>query len=133
MVIRFINGKWFCLRYCFLLICDQLSTCQRRPDATPSLHAHYKRFLATTSSSAPVPCLGTLTLANSVACISPLNIMTTGSRSSQEKPDTKSRPLYAGHRLRSIRNSLADLSQKIETPLVLMSVSGLRRVHMGSG
>jgi hypothetical protein len=51
----------------------------------------------------------------------------------QVKPDTKSRPLYAGHRLRSIRNSLADLSQKIETPLVLMSVSGLRRVHMGSG
>jgi hypothetical protein len=78
-------------------------------------------------------CAQLITLANSVACISPLNIMTTGSRSSQEKPDTKSRPLYAGHRLRSIRNSLADLSQKIETPLVLMSVSGLRRVHMGSG
>ena len=50
-----------------------------------------------------------------------LGIMMTGSRSSHWKPSIESRPLYAGHRLHSIRNSPASLSQKIETPLVLMS------------
>ena len=62
-----------------------------------------------------------------------LIIVMTGSRSSHKKPDTKSRPLYAGHRLHSLRNTLADLSRKVNPPPVLMSVSGLRRVHMGSG
>ena len=50
-----------------------------------------------------------------------LNIVMTGSRSSHKKPDIESRPLYAGHRLHSIRNSPVNLSREIETPLVLMS------------
>jgi hypothetical protein len=45
----------------------------------------------------------------------------TGSRSSHKKPSIESRPLYAGHRLHSIHNSPVNLSQEIETPLVLMS------------
>ena len=49
-----------------------------------------------------------------------LNIAMTGSRSSHWKPATESRPLYAGHRLHSIRNWPASLSWKIETPPVLM-------------
>jgi len=44
----------------------------RLPNAAPSLHIHYKRFLTTTNSSAPVLRLGTLTLINSVIWISPL-------------------------------------------------------------
>ena len=62
-----------------------------------------------------------------------LSIMTTGSRSSQRKPSKDSRPLYAGHRLHSIRNSPANSSQEIETPLVLMPISELRRVNIRFG
>ena len=32
-------------------------------DASPSLQSHYRTFITTTGRSAPVPCLGSLTLA----------------------------------------------------------------------
>ena len=50
-----------------------------------------------------------------------LIITTTGSRSSQQEPDIESRPLYAGHHLRSIRNTPVSLSRRWDTPSILMS------------
>ena len=51
-----------------------------------------------------------------------LSIMMTGSRSSQRKPSTESRSLYAGHHLHSIRNTLVNCSRGPRTPPVLMSI-----------
>jgi len=48
--------------------------------------------------------------------------MMTGSRSSQKKPSTESRSLYAGHHLHSIRNALANCSRGPRTPPVLISI-----------
>ncbi len=62
-----------------------------------------------------------------------LSIVMTGSRSSRKDPDIESRPLYAGHRLHSIRNTLADLSRGWDTPPGFDVMSGSRRVNMGSG
>ena len=45
----------------------------------------------------------------------------TGSRSSQQEPDIELRPLYAGHHLRSIRNTPASSSRGWDTPPVLIS------------
>ena len=65
---------------------------------TPSLHAHYRHFNATTRQSATVSCFGTLSLAFLHLAVF-LNITITASRSSTEAPRSESRPLYAGHRL----------------------------------
>ena len=54
-----------------------------------------------------------------------LNIRTTGSRSSTEKPSTESCLLYAGHRLHGIRSSPADLSLKSNGLQLLMSIKEL--------
>ena len=53
----------------------------------------------------------------------------TGSRSSHEKPNTKSRLLYAGHHLYSIRSLLANLFRKFGPPPVLMSIGFTTRQH----
>lgn len=67
-------------------------------DPTHLLFNHYDCFIATTSWSAPVPCISTLILVGSPLGFL-LNITTTGSRSSTEKPELGSRHLYVGHHL----------------------------------
>src|SRR5208337_3227197 len=49
-------------------------------NATPSLQPYYRTFLTTTGCSAPVPCIGTLTLIGSAYLDFSLNIRATGSR-----------------------------------------------------
>jgi hypothetical protein len=49
-------------------------------NATPSLQSHYRTFITTTGCSAPVPCIGTLTLIGSAYLDFSLNIRATGSR-----------------------------------------------------
>ena len=73
----------------------------RQPNTTSSLHNHYSCFITTTSCSAPVPCIGTLTLVAFRYLSFSLNIKTTGSRSSLQKPKSDSRHFYAEHRLHS--------------------------------
>ncbi len=65
-------------------------------NTTPSLHAHYRHFLATTDCSVPVSCIGTLLLGVLDSLNFSLVIKTTGSRSSLQKPKSDSRLLYAG-------------------------------------
>jgi hypothetical protein len=77
---------------------------------TSSLHFHYKSFNTTTSDSATVLGIGTLTLTVLAVWASPFfqNITTltwliqaTASRSSLQKPKLESRHLYTGHHLHS--------------------------------
>src|SRR5271165_607828 len=49
-------------------------------NTTPSLQPYYRTFLTTTGCSAPVPCIGTLTLIGSAYLDFSLNIRATGSR-----------------------------------------------------
>src|SRR5208282_2269037 len=49
-------------------------------NATPSLQPYYRTFLTTTGCSAPVPCIGTLTLIGSAYLDFSLNIRATNSR-----------------------------------------------------
>jgi len=69
-------------------------------DPTPLLQPHYSAFFALTSWSAPVVRLGTLASRILPFVLLPYH-RATGSRSSMQEPETDSRPLYAGCRLRS--------------------------------
>ena len=67
-----------------------------KPDnATPSLQFHYRTFNATTGCSAPMPCIGTLTLVGPPLEFLPCH---QGDRfpCSVQKPKPDSRHLYAG-------------------------------------
>ncbi len=64
-------------------------------DLTPSLHAHYRHFIATISQSAPVFCIGTLILVGSPLESLPSHQNDRFTRSTQE-PALGSRLLYAG-------------------------------------
>ena len=64
-------------------------------NAIPSLLTHYRCLTATTNCSAPVSCIGTLSLKAVDLLRFSLSIKTTGSRSSLQKPKSESRLLYA--------------------------------------
>jgi len=64
-------------------------------DLTPSLHAHYRHFIATKSQSAPVPCIGTPILVGPPLESLPSHQNDRFTRSTQE-PERGSRLLYAG-------------------------------------
>jgi hypothetical protein len=68
--------------------------------ATPWLHAHYRRFSATTDGSAPVPRIGTQMLAGPPLASLPCHRGDRFPRSTQ-KPAHRSRHLHAGRRLDS--------------------------------
>jgi len=68
-----------------------------RADSSPSLHLHYRDFITTTGWSAPVPCLGTLTLVGPPLEFLPCHQDDRFPCSVQE-PKTDSRHLYAGPR-----------------------------------
>ena len=70
----------------------------RPDDPTPSLHPHYRNFNATTSWSAPVPRVGTLTLAGSARLGFSLSIGATGSHVPHKSLVSGSRHLHAGRR-----------------------------------
>ena len=67
----------------------------RPDDPTPSLHPHYRDFNTTTSWSAPVPRIGTLTLMGPPLEFLPYHRDDRFPRSAQE-PGSGSRHLYAG-------------------------------------
>ena len=68
-----------------------------RADSSPSLHLHYTDFITTTGWSAPVPCIGTLTLVGLPLELLPLHQDDRFPRSTQ-KPGSSSCHLYAGRR-----------------------------------
>ena len=69
------NGVALFARYLPSVVNEQIKV----DTAVPSLHPHYRDFNTTTSWSAPVPCIGTLTLMRSSHLSFSLNIRTTGS------------------------------------------------------
>ena len=69
----------------------------RPDDPTPSLHPHYRDFNTTTSWSATVPRIGTLTLVGPPLGFLPYHRNDRFPRSTQE-PGSGSRHLYAGRR-----------------------------------
>jgi|ERR1700733_5979893 hypothetical protein len=93
---------------------------------------HYSDFTATTSCSAPVSCIGTLILAVSATWISPLTSRRLVPAVPYRSPN-QTHAIYTPDTTYTITRLSVDLSQGIETPLVSMSISGLRRVNNGSG
>ena len=65
-------------------------------NATPSLHLHYRDFNTTTSCPAPVPRIGTLTLAGSPLGFLPYHHRDDRFPRSAQEPRSGSRHLYAG-------------------------------------
>src|SRR5512139_3267801 len=80
----------------YLLLLPLLVDQTVRPDnPTPSLHPHYRDFNTNTSWSAPVPCIGTLTLVGPPLEFLPYHRNDRFPRSIQE-PGSGSRHLYTG-------------------------------------
>jgi hypothetical protein len=74
-----------------------LTSSPKTDSTTPSLHLHYANFIATTSCSAPVPRIGTLTLVRPPLVFLPWHRDDRFPRSVQ-KPKSSSCHLYAGRR-----------------------------------
>ena len=93
----------------------------QRPDATPSLHPHYRNFVTTTSCSAPVPCIGTLTLVALTTWISPFTSRHLVPAVPYKSPD-QTHAIYTPDTAHPITRFPMSLSQGMETPLVLMPI-----------
>jgi hypothetical protein len=82
------------LHWCLPWLGDQPS---KLHDTPPALHPHYRGFHTTTGWSAPVPCLGTLTLRGLPLAFLPCHQGDRFPRSTHT-PGSPSRHLYAGRR-----------------------------------
>ena len=102
------------------------------PNATPSLQPYYRIFITTTSCSAPVSCFSTLILIVLAIWISSLTSRRLVPAVPYRSPD-KNHAIYTPDTAHPITRHPMSLSQVMETPLILMSFSGLRRVNNGSG
>lgn len=112
-----------------------------RPDnAAPSVQSHYRTFLPTTSCSAPVSRIGTLTLVGLPLEFLPSHRNDRFPRSTQ-KPESGSRHLYAGCRpsskqvtlgliLESRKYPSSDITQKVSTPHQWFALARLPESHL---
>ena len=103
----------------------------RPDDPTPSLHLHYRDFNTTTSWSAPVPRIGTLTLMGSSHLSFSLSIEDDRFPRSTQEPGSGSRHLYAGRRPSSKQVTLG-LILEFSKPPVLTSSFSFRHLINGS-
>ena len=116
---------WMVLLYSMLppqLIRSVLHSIQR-PDATPSLHSHYRNFITTTSCSAPVPCISNLTLVALTTWTSPLASRYLVPAVPCKSPD-QTHAIYTPDTTHPVARLPVSSSQVMETPLVLMSTFG---------
>ena|SRR3990172_5679044 len=100
-------------------------------NSTPSLHSHYRNFLATTSCSAPVLRIGTLVLGDLPLGFLPYHQSDRFPQFHTEAGN-QTRATFMPDTTHPVSRSPMDLSQVNDSPLVLMSSLRFRHVISGS-